>query len=872
MIEIPGYRVVRPLGRGGMASVYLAIQESVDREVALKVMSPHLLADPNFGERFLREARIAAKLQHRHVVGVHDVGRHNDLHYIAMEYLEGGPIQTKEGGARDAAFALRVTREIASALGYAHSKGFVHRDVKPDNILLRDDQTSALTDFGIARASDSATRMTRTGAVIGTPHYMSPEQARGRQIDGRADLYSLGIVLYELLLGRVPFSADDSLAVGIMHITEPVPRLPPPFEDLQPLLDRMLAKLPEERFQSGDECADAIRDVEIAIAHGELPHLFNPTAEQSRRILERLPGGGRLQAPRSDSITSSTPTRGATTQAIGSVGSSTRSTPRATTSAEALPRGRAEPSIGPIDFDGTTDTGRRRNVADVPKRRGLGWIVALLAVVAIGVAAWFNQDRLRALIPETEQNSQLADADAALAAGDLVGTNGASAREKYAAILRVDPDNAKAAAGMRQVGERLVEQSRAALAAGDLPKARSLAQSAREIIGGGEAVDSLDAEIRSTEGRSVEIDALLEKAMAARAAGQLVEGEGNALAYYQQALDVDAANAIAARGIQEILQALSTQAQEKIAAGDAPAAQTLADQIARISPNHASLPELRAALADAGQRAAEAESAKAAQQAEEAIARGEQQLRSGALLAPPGDNALESFRAALTLKPDDARARAGLNKIGASLLVQAEAAIDASDAAAAAKLVKRAESIGAPRADLAATKSRLRELNERTEIAKETVVAPEQAQRVEALLAEAEAAASVGNFIYPPGDSAYDKFRAALAIDRQNAAAKAGIAALPAKAKSMFAGALVQGRNNTARSYVDAVETIRADDPDLPNLRTQLAQSWLKQAERQIDEAQLDAADKSIAKARELAPAIPEIADVQAKLAAARGG
>ena len=156
MIEIPGYRILRQLGRGGMATVYLALQESVQREVALKVMSSSLQADPDFSERFLREARIAAKLHHRHVVGIHDVGRAGEANYIAMEYLGGGPILARDAGPRPVGFALRVTREIGLALHYAHAKGFVHRDVKPDNILLREDGSAALTDFGIARAADSS--------------------------------------------------------------------------------------------------------------------------------------------------------------------------------------------------------------------------------------------------------------------------------------------------------------------------------------------------------------------------------------------------------------------------------------------------------------------------------------------------------------------------------------------------------------------------------------------------------------------------------------------------------------------------------------------------------------------------------------------
>lgn len=224
MIQIPGYRLLRPLGRGGMATVHLAIQQSVDREVALKIMSPALLADPNFGERFLREARIAARLHHRHVVGIHDVGLVGEHHYIAMELLAGGALLNGDGQPRGLAFSLRIVREVAEALAYVHDHGFVHRDVKSDNILLRKDGSAALTDFGIARANDLSGAATRT--VVGTPHYMSPEQARSQPVDGRADLYSLGIVLHELLTGQVPYTADDSVAIGIRHISDPLPRLP----------------------------------------------------------------------------------------------------------------------------------------------------------------------------------------------------------------------------------------------------------------------------------------------------------------------------------------------------------------------------------------------------------------------------------------------------------------------------------------------------------------------------------------------------------------------------------------------------------------------------------------------------------------------
>ncbi len=258
-MQIPGYTIERELGHGGMATVYLAVQDSLGRPVALKIMSPALAADRTFSERFLKEARTIAQLSHPHIVAVYDVGVAGHDHYLALEYVGAGDLKSHiRHGARPPAEAFKIVRDIASALGYAHSKGFVHRDVKPENVLFRDNGTAVLTDFGIARAVSSGTRMTGMGMSIGTPHYMSPEQARGKDVDGRADIYALGIVLYEMLTGKVPYDAEETLAIGIMHVSEPVPTLPQPLSGHQALLDRMLAKDPANRFNTAEALIEAI--------------------------------------------------------------------------------------------------------------------------------------------------------------------------------------------------------------------------------------------------------------------------------------------------------------------------------------------------------------------------------------------------------------------------------------------------------------------------------------------------------------------------------------------------------------------------------------------------------------------------------------
>ncbi|SDZ79009.1 bifunctional serine/threonine-protein kinase/formylglycine-generating enzyme family protein [Microbulbifer marinus] len=266
-LEIPGYRILKKINQGGMSTVYLAVQRSVGRQVALKVMSPVLNADPIFSERFQREANIVGQLSHPNIVAIHDIGRYRSLNYIAMDYMPGGSVSDRLAkGVMEPLEALNVTRQIALALDHAHGKGYVHRDLKPENILFREDGSAVLTDFGVARAVARTTRMTSTGMVVGTPHYMSPEQARGAAIDGRADLYSLGVVFYEMITSAVPYQADEAVAIAIKHLTDPIPRLPARHSLYQNLVDRFLAKDPEHRFQRGLDVVDAIDQLIATLA------------------------------------------------------------------------------------------------------------------------------------------------------------------------------------------------------------------------------------------------------------------------------------------------------------------------------------------------------------------------------------------------------------------------------------------------------------------------------------------------------------------------------------------------------------------------------------------------------------------------------
>lgn len=262
MPEIPGYRVMRRIGKGGMSFVYLAVQESLDRQVAIKITAPEILRDEVSKERFEQEARTIAKLEHPCIVGIYEVGRSpQGLMYYVMPYLSKGHLGQRDL-RNDEARIIAVLRSLLSALGYAHTRGIVHRDVKAENVLFDNADRPVLADFGIALPFRSSTRITNVGFAVGSAAYMAPEQARGDNVDGRADLYAVGVLAYEMLTGRLPFQGNDALALAVMHAHDPIPPLPVERRHWQPFLSIAMAKSREQRFRNAEQMLSALDELE----------------------------------------------------------------------------------------------------------------------------------------------------------------------------------------------------------------------------------------------------------------------------------------------------------------------------------------------------------------------------------------------------------------------------------------------------------------------------------------------------------------------------------------------------------------------------------------------------------------------------------
>ena len=350
------YDVMELVGKGGMAAVYKGHQTSMNRNVAIKIMAAQFGADDQFVQRFKNEARMIAQLEHAHVLPVYDFGEQEGVLYIVMRYLTGGTLGDRipEGGMpiRDAA---SIFRQLASALDYAHRRGVIHRDLKPGNVMFDEQGSLFLTDFGIAKSIEQETNLTGTGGVVGTPTYMSPEQGLGEQLDARSDIYALGVMLFEMLAGRPPFTADNPMAVMLKHIND----APPSLRDIRPEISqaveavvmRSLAKEPSVRYSTALEMADALDE---AVTTGAVPRVAaaftEPESTLAGMTMPAKPVGGTMTAPVAGAA--------ATTAQVGAAGAAVGTVPAMVMPAGAaipVPQVGAVPDFIAVSFNGLSE-------------------------------------------------------------------------------------------------------------------------------------------------------------------------------------------------------------------------------------------------------------------------------------------------------------------------------------------------------------------------------------------------------------------------------------------------------------------------------------------------------------------------------------
>ena len=294
--QLGKYKVSKLLGSGGMADVYLATDVRMKRQVAMKVLPPEFARNSDHAERFRREVMASAALDHPSIVEIFDVGQseYNSLkyQYYVMKLLPHGDLKARIKKKLKLAEICRIMKDIGEALAYAHKQGFVHRDIKPENILFDRENRAVLTDLGIARAMRTDNRMTDTGMSVGTPNYMSPEQAKGKyNLDGRADIYSLGVVFFEMLTGDLPYHADTTIGLALKHVNDPVPTLPRKFQALQPMIDRFMAKDPEDRYGSAKAMLNGIANLEkFGRSRTNIVNNNSARISQKKRVRPRATG------------------------------------------------------------------------------------------------------------------------------------------------------------------------------------------------------------------------------------------------------------------------------------------------------------------------------------------------------------------------------------------------------------------------------------------------------------------------------------------------------------------------------------------------------------------------------------------------------
>jgi serine/threonine-protein kinase PpkA len=533
-MNISGYVIERQIGKGGMAMVYRAVQTSLGRPVALKVMNPLFSDTPEFSQRFLAEGRLLAAVHHTNIITIHDIGISDGFHFISMEYVEGGDLAGRIRAGLTAPQATDYLVTLANCLAVAHDLHIVHRDIKPVNILFRKDGTLLLTDFGIAKQLTAEQGLTATGVMVGSPHYLSPEQAQGKRVDARADIYSLGVLYYEMLTGSRPFTGDSDVDIAIKHVTEPLPDLPEQFSAHRPIVERMTRKKPDERFPSCRSLLVALKELkETGRWSGEVADIPVAAAPaQPEAAAARKPAAAPAAAPVAAGAGTVVATAGGATVVATVIEKTVPQAPGVETQArtggsrggDTLVVDPATPHDGRTAVEATVPSGAPPRVAAAPRAAGseatlvlepgaplpaparprrrwfaTAGVAAAIVVIAAGAALLFldrsgtgrssapaetapaaqargGPPPISAEEQERRQrqaliDSLMRDARAAVAEYRLTTPEATSAYHYYQQVLAIDPNHAGAHAGIAEIADAYHRLARSAVQDWDYDRA-----------------------------------------------------------------------------------------------------------------------------------------------------------------------------------------------------------------------------------------------------------------------------------------------------------------------------------------------------------------------------------------------------------------
>jgi tetratricopeptide (TPR) repeat protein len=718
--DIPGYSIEREIGRGGMARVFLAVQKKFGRLVAIKVVSPEYTTDPSFGKRFVREARIIAQLSHPNIVQVHDAGVNDQCYYLVMEYLRGGDLNRRLKRGLHMQAAISVVKDIARGLDSAHSKGFVHRDIKPENILFREDGSAVLSDFGVARVISSDASITRHGTVVGTPQYMSPEQASGRTLDGRSDIYSLGVVFFRMLTGEVPFKADSAVAVGIRHLQDPIPRLPEHLSSMQTVVDRFLAKKPEQRFQAGSEVIEALDGVR---ASGMVPNTVIKTEVVNTAEIRAIGDSLSMPAVRENRSIRAEPDQrpkqrrarrrvwpwvavvfftwlgvwsylypwnrdNAIEKVMLAAGLIEKpALVNAWRQAQSL-RGDPNQSLAAIV------AGYRRVLDIEPSYAKAQAAMAELATqwktsitqalssddlalaeakLTEALAVFPNDEELSALFDKLSDrkraDSLVTSTEALLRSHGLDDQPSATAAiQAYQEALRLNPGHALAKAELNRLAEHYAQRASGAAESGDITSAMNYLERATTASSTSADVAAVRDRVQQAASAHQEIQTLLQQASAFRANGALINPPGsNAAEIYHRVLATDPNNAIATQGLSEVVAQLATRANEMLAAGQIDQVRAMNARASEIGLADTAMRELKSKLGAEEQRIGTVS---------RLLNEAQKLMNDGFITEPPDQNAVAKLLEVRRLDPSNDAARDMLNSAAGRLAAVAREAYD----------------------------------------------------------------------------------------------------------------------------------------------------------------------------------------------------